>query len=297
MDVDAEVIRKELTSPYYVAFLDDSKSEQLTVVRVKDFSSEEFSEFVRARESIDTNVLQYMDLYLMVAIMYDNLANAYEKRLNTVKQQGNINAREDLAELNAYFSALIANIGMYLSCVPRKISSKRKSIHDVHIKATREEYDAHFPYRLFCALRNYALHNTPPITGIRGSSRLSDDPSNPKVDYEIYIEKSQLLKDKQIAKKLAGDFASSQEHYPVMEYAEEAMRCLKNIHWKTIKALVTSIDGDIEYIKSLVNLTSKHRKPPIIAALTYNAKSKGMDARIELIPTQIVEISSKSLEY
>lgn len=163
-EVDFDRVKKEFAkSPYYVVFLDHTEKNKTIVVRVKDYSQQEFDEFARARDVISDQVLQYMDLYNMVAIMYDNMVGAYKKRVEQVEAQRGISARDDLAELNAYFAALVANFGMYLGCVPAKISSKRRDILDVHRKATNEEYDNSFPYRLLCALRNYTLHHTPPL--------------------------------------------------------------------------------------------------------------------------------------
>src|SRR6266403_3656128 len=172
--MNLEAAKKELgRSPYYVVFLDQDNSNQTLTVRVKDYSQQEFDEFTRARDAISEQVLQYMDLYNMVAIMYDNLAKAYKKRIEQVEAQRGISARDDLTEMNAYLAALVANFGMYLGCVPDKISSKQRDILDAHNKVTNFEYDKSFAYRLFCVLRNYTLHHTPPITGIRGSSKMS----------------------------------------------------------------------------------------------------------------------------
>lgn len=292
MNLDAA--KRELAkSPYYVVFLDQTQSNKTTIVRVKEYSQQEFDEFAKARDIISEQVLQYMDLYNMVAIMYDNLVGAYKKRVEQVELQRGISARDDLTEFNAYFAALIANFGMYLGCVPDKISSKRHDILDVHNKATNTEYDSSFAYRLFCVLRNYTLHDTPPITGIRGSNRMSKNPGEVDVDYEIFIEKAKLMQNRTVANKLAADFALPAVKYPVIETANEAMHCLQRIHWKTIKALLAPIKDEVALIESLAALTSKHDKQPYIAELLRN----GMDAELHLIPTQVLEFRSTTLTY
>ncbi|TAH35749.1 hypothetical protein EYC59_02190 [Candidatus Saccharibacteria bacterium] len=289
-----EKVRKDLAKlPYTVAFLDQTENNKTVIVRVRDYTQQEFDEFVKARDVISEQVLQYMDLYNMVAIMYDNLVAAYKKRVEQVEAQRGISARDDLAELNAYFAALVANFGMYLGCVPNKISSKRQDILDAHNQATHDEYDNSFAYRLFCVLRNYTLHHTPPITGIRGSSKMAKKPGEVDVEYEIFIEKNELMKNRTVANKLAADFALPIEKYPVIETAYEAMQSLRKIHWKTIKALLTPIHEEIALIESLAALTAKHKKQPYIAEFMKN----GLDAQLHLIPTQILEFRSKAAEY
>lgn len=292
--MDTSKIRKEFAKfPYTVAFLDQTQENKTVVVRVKDYSQQEFNEFVKARDVISEQILQYMDLYNMVAIMYDNLVTAYKKRVEQVESQRGISARDDLAELNAYLAALVANFGMYLGCVPDKISSRRRDILDVHNQATHDEYDNSFAYRLFCALRNYTLHHTPPITGIRGSSKMAKKPGEVDVEYEIFIEKNELMKNRTVANKLTADFALPTEKYPVIETAYEAMQNLLRIHWKTIKALLAPINQEVALIESLAALTAKHKKQPYIAEFMKN----GLDAQLHLIPTQVLEFRSKASEY
>lgn len=293
-EVDLERVKKEFAkSPYYVVFLDHTEENKTVVVRVKDYSQQEFDEFTAARDAISDQTLQYMDLYNMVAIMYDNMVGAYKKRVEQVEAQRGISARDDLAELNAYFAALVANFGMYLGCVPDKISSKRQDILDVHNKATHDEYDNSFAYRLFCALRNYTLHHTPPITGIRGSSSMAKEPGKVDVEYEIFIEKSKLMQNRTLANKLAADFALPADNYPVIETANEAMHCLLRIHWKTIKALLNPISKEVALVESLAGLTAKHNKQPYIAEFMKN----GLDAQLHFIPTQVLEYRSTALKY
>lgn len=292
--MDISKVRAEFAKfPYTVAFLDQTQENKTVVVRVKDYSQQEFDEFVKARDVISEQVLQYMDLYNMVAIMYDNLVAAYKKRVEQVESQRGISARDDLAELNAYLAALVANFGMYLGCVPNKISSKRRDILDVHDQATRDEYDSSFAYRLFCVLRNYTLHHTPPITGIRGSSKMAKKPGEVDVEYEIFIEKNELMKNHIVANKLAADFALPTEKYPVIETAYEAMQSLLKIHWKTIKALLVPIHQEVALVESLAALTAKHKKQPYIAEFMRG----GVDAQLHLIPTQVLEYRSTALTY
>lgn len=296
MDTDT-AIRELAKLPYTVAFLDQADSNKPFIVRVKDYSQQEFDEFVKARDVIGEQILQYMDLYNMVAIMYDNLAEAYKKRVEQVEAQGRINARDDLTELNAYFAALVANFGMYLGCVPDKISSKRRDILDAHNKATNVEYDNSFAYRLFCVLRNYTLHHTPPITGIRGSSKVADRPGGVNVEYEVFIEKDKLMQNRIVANKLAADFALPTKNYPVIETANQAMHCLKRIHWKTIKALLTPIQDEVALIESLAALTAKHNKQPFIAEFLPNKAGQGTDAQLHLVPVQILDYRSTASKY
>jgi hypothetical protein len=292
--MDMNKVRKELAKfPYTVAFLDQTENNKTTVVRVKDYSQQEFDGFVRVRDVISDQILQYMDLYNMVAIMYENLVVAYKKRVDQVESQRGISARDDLTELNAYLAALVANFGMYLGCVPDKISSKRKDILDAHNQATHDEYDSSFAYRLFCVLRNYTLHHTPPITGIRGSSSMAKKSGGVDIEYEIFIEKSELIKNRIVANKLADDFASPAGKYPVIETAYEAMQCLLRIHWKTIKALLVPIHEEVALIESLASLTAKHKKQPYIAEFMHG----GVDAQLHLIPTQVLEFRTTASKY
>jgi hypothetical protein len=281
----------------YVGYLSRTKESKTTIVRVKGYSAQEFEQFVKARDVISSQVLQYIDLYKMVAIMHNNLAKTHKKLVKRVEQQQGIDAREDLAELNAYFAALVANFGMYLGCVPNLISSKQQVILDVHRRATRKEYDNSFAYRLLYALRNYTLHHEPPVTGIRGSSRKSTVSGNADVEYEVFIKKSQLLRNSVVAKKLATDFALPTENYPVIETTVEAMRSLKTIHWKTVKALFGPIEKEVSLIESLASLTSKHDKQPYVVEFKRNEDGNGMDAQLHLIPTQILDYKAEALKY
>ena len=281
----------------YIAYLDQTKENKTTVVRVKEFSIHEFEQFVEARDKISVQVLQYMDLYKMVAIMYDNLAKAYKKLVKRVEQQQGIDAREDLAELNAYFAALVANFGMYLGCVPSAISSKQSTILDAHRSATHEEYDNYFAYRLLCALRNYTLHHEPPITVIRGSSRKSPQSDRADLEYEVFIEKRKLLQNRMVAKKLEADFALSIEKYPVIETANEAMHCLMRIHWKTMKALLSQVEDEVSLVQALASLTARQGRQPYIVEFKRNEEGRGMDARLHLIPTQVLDYKAEALKY
>jgi hypothetical protein len=294
MMITEQQIKELERSPYYVSFLGQG-DDKPTFVRVKDYSQLEFDAFCRARDAISDSVLQFMDLYKMVAIVYDNLVKAHEKRIEEVKAQGNVHARDDLVEINAYFVSLIANFATYIGCVPREISSKRQAILDIHNEATHEEFDGSFAYRLFCSLRNYTLHDKPPIRGIKGSSRMSKTGDKVEVAYEVYIEKSKLIKNSTVANKLANDFASPPDNYPVIELATDAMLSLKNIHWKTMKALLASIEHEVALIETLVALRPKNQL--FIASFPYNIKTKEIDAKLELIPADILEIKTIASKY
>jgi hypothetical protein len=182
---------------------------------------------------------------------------------------------------------------MYLDCVPRAIGSVRKEIFNGHKIATNIEYDNNFSYRLIVNLRNYALHNTPPITGTRGSSFMKDGKKGS--EYEIYIEKKEIIQDPVVAKKMAKDFESSEEHYPVIENVKNTLHSLNQIHWKTIKLLLLEIESEIGLIKSLQELTGD--KQPFIAEFSSSSKSNGLDARLHLIPTHIIGIQDHAQSY
>jgi len=234
----------------------------------------------------------------MCAIMYDKLTKAYAKRMKEVKRQRLPNARDDLTELNAYFAALIANMGMYLGCVPNKISSKRPDILTVHNEATHAAYDSSFAYRLFCMLRNYTLHDTPPITGIRGSSRSSKKTAGEReVSYEVLVEKDKLQQNDRVARKLAADFALPGDRYPVIELAAEAMDGLRQVHWKTMKALLAPIAKEITVIESLVALVGPDNQPPYIVSFLQNPMTGKLDAELNLVPTQILDIRATAAKY
>jgi hypothetical protein len=292
--IPAKALEELARSPHYVTYMKNENG-RANFVRVKDYSQAEYDKFIRARDAINDTVLQFMDLYEMVAIMYDNLTNAYNKRIEAVKNEKGISARDDLVEINAYFASLIANFAMYLGCVPRKISSKRRTVLNLHNEATNLEYDNSFAYRLFYSLRNYTLHDTPPITGIKGSSRLSKKTNKVEVDYGVYIEKSKLLLNEIVAKKLAEDFKTSPDIYPVIELANEALVSLKNIHWKTIRILLTTVVDEVTLIEELAALTPSNQ--PYITTFTYNQKTKAIDAKLELVPTSIIGIKRTASKY
>lgn len=294
MSIHHETLKELSKSPYYIVFL-DNRDNQTTVVRVKDYSSEEFATFISARNEIEKNVLEYNDLYLMVAKVYENFMLAYESRVDAIKNNTSTTAREDLIELNSYFISFIAHIGMYLAVVPKKISSSRSKILEIHKTATHLEYDSSFSYRLLASLRNYALHNSPPITGIKGSNWRSSDKKH-HFEYEIYIEKKIIIKDEVVAKKLKDDFETDIEQFPVVESVTEVVESLKRIHWKTIKALIGEIDKPIQIIKSIDELTKKHGKQPYIASY-FNDPDKRIGAKLEFVPTHILDIKKNSEKY
>ena len=283
-----------MRSPYYVVFL-DIQNKKTTVVRVKDFSKSEFEKFITARAKVEEHILTYNDLYLMVALVYQNLMQAYEDRVEAVKNRKNAAARDDLIELNSYFVSFIAHLGMYLDVVPKKISSKRIEVLNTHKLATNLEYDDNFSYRLLVNLRNYALHNSPPITGIRGSNwRSKDDKHN--YEYEIYIEKKIIIKDKDVARKLKVDFQNDAEQFPVIESVTEVVKSLERIHWKTLKALFKELDEPIGVIKSIVNLTRKYNEQPYIAEY-FDDPETGIGAKLEFVPFHIFEIKKNNEKY
>lgn len=282
-------------SPYYVVFLDDEVPNKTTFVKVKDYSEEEYQTFIDARENIEKNILQFNDLFLMVATVYDDFMEAYNNRVEALKNHDAPSARDDLVALNSYFVSFIANFGMYLACVPRKITSKRAHIKAIHDMATNIEYDDNFSYRLIVNLRNYAMHNTPPITGIRGSNwRSSSNEEN--FEYEIYFEKNKIMADKDIARKLASDFENGMDHYPVVESITEAVKSLNRIHWKTIKALLREVEDSLEVIDSVALLTKKYDKQPYIAKY-FEDPDTGLGATLEFVPTHIFDIKDNAQDY
>lgn len=285
-------LKELLAEPYAVIFLDND-GEKTNFVRVKQLSVDEFKAFENARDIINDEVLQYNDLFLMVATAHDSFTQAYESRVEAAsKDTGFVSVRDDLVELNTHFVSLIANFSMYLSCVAKKISSERADILKIHTVATNEEYDNCFGYRLVANLRNYSLHHTPPITGIRGSKHLGGEP-----EYEIYIEKEQLLKDSQIAKKLAVDFKLEAAHYPVLENIDEAVASLSRIHWKTIKALMNEIPESLSVIKSLQELTKREDKQPYVAAFSAGSGGVGTDVQLSFVPTHVLDIYENAQRY
>ena len=98
-----------------------------------------------------------------------------------------------------------------------------------------------------------------------------------------------------VANKLAKDFASPPDNYPVIELATEAMLSLRNIHWKTIKALLASIQNEVSLIEALLALSPENQL--FITAFPYNEETKEIDAKLELIPADIVEIKATALKY
>ena len=223
--------------------------------------------------------------------------DAYNKRIEAAaKSEKIVYARDDLIELNAHFTGFLANLGMYLACVPRKISSNRSAILDVHTKATNVEYDSNFSYRLLTNIRNYTLHNSPPITGIKGSNKRTEDGSV-KTNYDIYIEKSEIKEDEVIANKLATDFSNTEEHYPVIDNASRALESLSKIHWKTIKALVSEIGDSIGFINSIAQLTSWQNRQPYIAEFKAGKKSGVTDAELHFVPTHVLDIKEHADKY
>jgi hypothetical protein len=292
--IPAKALEELARSPYYVSYIGKGTT-NANFVRVSDYNQDQYESFIAARDKINETVIQFIDLYGMVAIVYDNLVDAYDKRVEEVKLQKGISARDDLTEINAYFASFIANFAMYLGCVPRKISSKRGDILELYKKATNDEYDCSFPYRLLCSLRNYTLHDTPPITGITGSSQLSKESNEIEVKYEVYIEKDKLLQNAVVAKKLANDFLQPPDNYPVIELATDAVISLKNIHWKTVKALLETVEDEVALIESIVALTPKNQ--PYIVSFLQDEQTKELNAHLELVPTNIIEISKIASKY
>ena len=288
-----KAVKMLLDSPYHIGYLENEGS-KATIVRTSSITVDEFREFSRVRDVIDEEVLYYNDLFLMVATAHDNLTKAYDARVEAVNSSSNIvSARDDLVELNTHFVSFIANFGMYLSCVPKKITSKRDTILEVHRQATRDEYDTYFSYRLACALRNYSLHHSPPITGIKGSKSIYAAP-----EYEIYIKQSELLKDSQISKKLASDFVGSDSNYPVLETIDVAAACLSRVHWKTIKALMSEISEEIGLIKSISEpVTTQGRQPFVVEFRESKEGRSSIDARLHLIPAHILGIYDNASRY
>jgi hypothetical protein len=269
MTIPKHAMDEILRSPYYVVFMDNSNPKLSTFVRVKDYDESEYLAFIDARQKIEKNILQFNDLYFMVAQVYEDFISAYNGREEALKNNETVAARDDLVALNSYFVSFIANLGMYLAVVPRKISSKRKYIKEVHTKATNEEYNNSFAYRLIVNLRNYAIHNSPPITGIKGGNWMAEKEGK-NYEYEIFIEKKEIIKDADVARKLAKDFESDVDKFPVVESITETVKSLKNIHWKTIKALLAEVEEPIALIEQIYSLTEKQNKPPYIAS--YNSE-------------------------
>jgi hypothetical protein len=272
-------------SPYSIRYTAPIlKAGKSSYIKGADVSIAEFQDFVKARAAIDSQILQYHQLYEMAAITYDNLANALKECIDNVRHWRGIDARGDLTKLNAYYTAYIANFGMYHSCARRMIGSDRKEILSLHERATHEEYDTHFGYKLFCNLRNYALHNLPPLTGIRGSSnKKSED-----YTYEVFFEKDKLLEDSKFANKMRGDLEKHDGDLHLIDLANEAMHSLELIHWKTIKALLEPVGNEIALIQKIAGATPDN-KQPYVAELLRKVGDKE-DLTLHLVPIQVLEI-------
>ena len=290
----ANGLEKSVDSSYHVGYIDNDNG-LVNFVAVKKYSLVEYRNFLEYRENIENTVLQYMDLYRMVAVVHDNLIEAHSKHVDEVRLGKGISARDDLVEINAHFAALIANFAMYLGCVPRKISSKNAKARGEHEKATHHEYDNSFAYKLFCVLRNYTLHNSPPITGISGGSKISKKNNKISVDYKIYIEKDKILSDKKVRNKLREEYDAFPDKYPVIKLAEDAIKSLKIIHWKTLKSLLISIQDEIALVESLVTLVPDGH--PYVAEVISNKLTQETDVRLELIPFDIIEIKKAASKY
>jgi len=271
-------------SPYSIRHASVVKTGKGTYTRDADVSIAEFQDFVRARDVIDAQILQYHQLYEMVAITYDNLATALKECIDNVRYRRGIDARGDLTKLNAYYTAYIANFGMYLACARRMIGSDRKEILSLHEQATHEEYDTHFGYRLFCNLRNYALHNLPPLTGIRGSSSKKSE----AYTYEVFFEKDKLLEDSQFANKMRDDLENHKGGLHLIDLANEAMHSLERIHWKTIKALLEPISSEVDLIQRVADATPGDEQPYIAEVLRKVGNKE--DLTLHLVPSQVLEI-------
>lgn len=271
-------------SPYSIRYSSILKAGKSSYIKGADVSITEFQDFVRARDVIDSQILQYHQIYEMAAITYDNLANALKECIDNVRFRRGIDARGDLTKLNAYYTAYIANFGMYQSCARRMIGSDRKEILSLHEQATHEEYDTHLGYKLFCNLRNYALHNLPPLTGIRGSSSKKSE----AYTYEVFFEKDKLLEDSQFANKMRGDLEKHKGGLHLVDLANEAMHSLERIHWKTIKALLEPISNEVALVQRIADVAPNDQQP-YIAELLRKVGNKE-DLTLHLVPTQVLEI-------
>lgn len=273
----------EVESPYSVRYSGEPVPAKGGYSLARDLTIKEFEEFVGARAVINEQILQYQQIYEMATITYGDLVNLLEECAESVQYQG-IDARGDLTKLNAYYTSYIANFGMYLSCAQRMIGSARKEVLALHKNATNEEYDRYFGYKLFCNLRNYALHNLPPLTGIRGSINKVRGESS----YEVFFEKEKLLADSQFAKKMSADLESHVGDLHLSVLAEEAMRSLERIHWKTVKALLVPIKEEVDLMQRLADGQQSAGYPYIAERIRIVGNKE--DLRLHLVPVQILEI-------
>ena len=175
----------------------------------------EFKYYQRKVKEIELNYLDYKSKY-----------DFYKEKLAKKNIQKSKDFDLIFIDINRVFVNFITSIRTFVEHLEKKISrkySKNSQEYLSYKKFVGNCYDKYFSYRFFYHLRNFSIHTDYPINSFFSDYEYDEDRNIKKFEFKVEFQKSHLLKDYDIKKKLNFDLCSYNEKFPVLPLVESIL--------------------------------------------------------------------------
>lgn len=276
---------------YFLVGITDPDGKGPVFTRVKNLSDEEVAKVKQNKALLKKWFKSDHETFSLVEYSYErlrSLALSIEEDTKTVPRPTVDNAT--LAINNELLNSLSMTT-MYLDHTRKRLKGKENEDYERFEKATNNEFDTYFSYRLFSKLRNYSLHSGFPITGVDFSDGFNEDGSSA---YKFYLDfqRDELLNNSDkwgaIVRK---DLEQQPERFPVMPLADEVLTSMRKIHTVVAKGMAKRLSNEVEFFEQMIAEVPTAAGQPTIAWIKAKEKNAGGPSmQIELIEMPLLEI-------
>jgi len=214
--------------------------EELSITQINELNKVheilfEISYNASRRKIIDLNINDYIEKTELYRQKLSAKKPEYEDEFSEIY--------DIITDINRLFINILSSFISYVEFIEKNLG-KIYSINSEELRrfksVTNKLYDNCFAYRFFYHLRNFSIHYGFPIRSLKTKfSNIKENGSN-DLEFNICFEKSKLLQDPTIKKKIEYDLRSYNDFFPVNPFfpkilicAEELERTLFQIRYNT----------------------------------------------------------------
>jgi hypothetical protein len=206
---------------------------------------------------------------------------------------------EIFVNVNRTFINFVTSLKVFVEHLEKRLLKKNGGENSVEFKefktATHLIYDSYFSYRLLINMRDYAIHNNYPIDSFTKESVLKKAPKIFDTELLVEFNKTKLLKDDKINRKLGTELNKYHHHFPVKFVMHEIEKPMKQLFDTFIKVERQYFIDQANIVVSFVN----ENKRSTMTSFGKIVHAYGTVSKIEttIIPITIVEqLREKILE-
>ncbi len=177
-------------------------------------------------------------------------------------------------DINRTFSNYISSYKLQIDHCDQRLMSKygeNSEQYEEFKKHKNSTFDTHFTYRLIYYLRNFSQHKDFAINDMSiDSVRIGDDKYED--EFIISFDKNQLLKDKDIKRKLSLDLTLYNDFFPAMPHIKKSFELLNGFYRTYLKIEKDFLFENIKILEKYI-IKIPQNKEPLFGYLNQTAKN------------------------